>query len=124
MGRLTLNVLLSFAQFEREVAAERIRDKIAASKQKGMWMGGNPPVGYEIKDRKLIINNHEAKAALHLFERYKEIGCVSGLKKELESNHILSRRRRSKNGDTIGGGRYSRGALYAILQNPIYIGKI
>jgi site-specific DNA recombinase len=124
MGRLTLNVLLSFAQFEREVSAERIRDKIAASKQKGMWMGGNPPVGYEIKDRKLIINEDEAKTALHLFKRYKEIGCVSGLKKELDGNHILSRRRRTAKGNSVGGGRYSRGALYAILQNPIYIGKI
>ena len=124
MGRLTLNVLLSFAQFEREVSAERIRDKITASKQKGMWMGGNPPVGYEIKDRKLIVNENEAKTALHLFERYKEIGCVSGLKKELDGNHILSRRRRTAKGNSVGGGRYSRGALYAILQNPIYIGKI
>jgi site-specific DNA recombinase len=124
MGRLTLNVLLSFAQFEREVSAERIRDKIAASKQKGMWMGGNPPVGYEIKDRKLIVNEDEAKTALHLFERYKQIGCVSGLKRELDGNHILSRRRRTAKGNSVGGGRYSRGALYAILQNPIYIGKI
>lgn len=124
MGRLTLNVLLSFAQFEREVSAERIRDKIAASKQKGIWMGGNPPVGYEIKDRKLIVNKDEAKAALHLFERYKDIGCVSGLKKELDSKHILSRKRRTAKGNSVGGGRYSRGALYAILQNPIYIGKI
>lgn len=124
MGRLTLNVLLSFAQFEREVSAERIRDKISASKQKGMWMGGNPPVGYEIKDRKLIVNNEEAKGALYLFERYKDLECVSGLKKELDSNHILSRKRRTAKGNSVGGGHYSRGALYAILQNPIYIGKI
>lgn len=124
MGRLTLNVLLSFAQFEREVSAERIRDKIAASKRKGMWMGGNPPVGYEIKDRKLVVNENEAKDALYLFERYKDIGCVSGLKKELDSNHVLSRKRITAKGNSVGGGRYSRGALYAILQNPIYIGKI
>ncbi len=124
MGRLTLNVLLSFAQFEREVSAERIRDKIAASKQKGMWMGGNPPVGYEIKDRKLVVNIEEAKATLHLFERYKDTGCVSELKKELDSKHVLSRKRRTAKGNSIGGERYSRGALYAILQNPIYIGKI
>lgn len=117
-------MLLSFAQFEREVSAERIRDKIAASKQKGMWMGGNPPVGYEIKDRKLVVNKDEAKAALYLFERYKDTGCVSGLKKELDRNHILSRKRRTAKGKSVGGGRYSRGALYAILQNPIYIGKI
>lgn len=124
MGRLTLNVLLSFAQFEREVSAERIRDKIAASKKKGMWMGGNPPVGYEIKDRKLLINKQDAKIAFHLFERYKELGCVSKLKKELDSDHTLSRRRRTVKGNSVGGGRYSRGALYAILQNPIYLGKI
>lgn len=124
MGRLTLNVLLSFAQFEREVSAERIRDKIAASKQKGMWMGGNPPVGYKIKNRKLIVDKEEAKSALHLFERYKYIRCVSGLKKELDNNHILSRKRRTAKGNSVGGGRYSRGALYAILQNPTYIGKI
>ena len=124
MGRLTLNVLLSFAQFEREVSAERIRDKIAASKQKGMWMGGNPPVGYDIKDRKLVVNKDEAKAALYLFERYKDTGCVSGLKKELDSNNVLSRRRRTAKGNSVGGRRYSRGALYAILQNPIYIGEI
>jgi site-specific DNA recombinase len=124
MGRLTLNVLLSFAQFEREVSAERIRDKIAASKQKGMWMGGNPPIGYEIKERKLVVNRDEAKSALHLFERYKNIGCVSGLIRELDSNDILSRKRRTAKGNSVGGARYSRGALYAILQNPIYIGKI
>ncbi|MFA5593240.1 MAG: recombinase family protein [Micavibrio sp.] len=124
MGRLTLNVLLSFAQFEREVSAERIRDKIAASKKKGMWMGGNPPVGYEIKDRKLVVNKDEAKSALFLFEHYKNIGCVSGLKKELDSNHVLSRKRKTAKGNSVGGGCYSRGALYAILQNPIYIGKI
>jgi site-specific DNA recombinase len=124
MGRLTLNVLLSFAQFEREVSAERIRDKIAASKQKGMWMGGNPPVGYEIENRKLVVNKDEAQAALHLFERYKNTGCVSRLKKELDNNHVLSRKRRTAKGNSVGGGRYSRGALYAILQNPIYIGKI
>lgn len=101
-----------------------IRDKIAASKQKGMWMGGNPPVGYEIKDRRLVVNKDEAKIALHLFERYRALGCVSGLKKELDGNHILSRKRRTAKGNSVGGGRYSRGALYAILQNPVYIGKI
>lgn len=87
-------------------------------------MGGNPPVGYEVKDRKLIVNKDEVKIALHLFQLYKEIECVSGLKKELDRNHILSRKRRTAKGSSVGGGRYSRGALYAILQNPIYIGKI
>lgn len=124
MGRLTLNVLLSFAQFEREVSAERIRDKIAASKQKGMWMGGNPPVGYEVKERKLIVNREEVKAAQHLFERYKILGSVSNLKKELDIEAVKSRQRISKKGRIVGGSSYTRGALYAILQNPIYIGKI
>jgi len=124
MGRLTLNVLLSFAQFEREVSAERIRDKIAASKQKGMWMGGNPPVGYEVMDRKLVVKENEAKMVRYLFERYRVFGCVAELKKELDNNHILSRKRLTVNGNSVGGGRYSRGALYAILQNPVYIGKV
>ena len=87
-------------------------------------MGGNPPVGYEVKDRKLVVNKDEVKTALHLFERYKDLGCVSGLKKELDSNHILSRQRRTVKGKRVGGSPYSRGALYSILQNPIYIGKI
>ncbi len=89
-----------------------------------MWMGGNPPVGYEIKDRKLVVNKDEAKAAIYLFKRYKDTRCVSALKKELDSNQVLSRKRRTAKGNSVGGERYSRGALYAILQNPIYIGKI
>lgn len=79
---------------------------------------------YEVKDRKLIVNKDEVKTAFYLFEHYKKIGCVSGLKKELDRNHILSRKRITAKGNSVGGGRYSRGALYAILQNPIYIGKI
>ncbi len=124
MGRLTLNVLLSFAQFEREVSAERIRDKFAASKKKGMWMGGNPPIGYEVKDRKLIINKEGAKAARHLFDRYLALGCVAKLKKDLDTQGIVSRTRISRRGSKLGGKPYSRGALYSILKNPIYIGKI
>ena len=85
MGRLTLNVLLSFAQFEREVAGEQIRDKIAASKKKGMWMGGLPPLGYDIRNRKLIVNQEEAKILLHIFRRYVEIRWVRALKAELDS---------------------------------------
>lgn len=124
MGRLTLNVLLSFAQFEREVSAERIRDKFAASKKKGMWMGGNPPVGYEVKDRQLIIHREGAKLARHLFDRYLALGCVARLKQELDSQGIISLQRLSQNGKPVGGKPFSRGALYSILQNPIYIGKI
>ena len=83
MGRLTLNVLLSFAQFEREIAGERIRDKIAASKKKGMWMGGNVPLGYDVQDRKLVINPVEAETVRHIFKRYAELGSVSALQLEL-----------------------------------------
>lgn len=124
MGRLTLNVLLSFAQFEREVSAERIRDKIAASKKKGMWMGGNPPIGYEADDKKLIVNNDDAKIARRIFERYLTLGNVADLKRELDTDGIVSKERVSKRGNAIGGKPYSRGALYSILQNPIYTGKI
>ena len=124
MGRLTLNVLLSFAQFEREVSAERIRDKILASKKKGMWMGGNPPIGYEAIDKKLIVNKNHAKTATMIFKRYLALGCVAKLKKELDTNGIASNQRISKRGNVTGGKPYSRGALYSILQNPIYIGKI
>lgn len=124
MGRLTLNVLLSFAQFEREVSAERIRDKILASKKKGMWMGGNPPIGYEAIDKKLIVNKDHAKTATMIFKRYLALGCVAKLKKELDTNGTVSNQRISKRGNTTGGKPYSRGALYSILQNPIYIGKI
>jgi DNA invertase Pin-like site-specific DNA recombinase len=124
MGRLTLNVLLSFAQFEREVSAERIRDKIAASKKKGMWMGGNPPIGYEAINKKLIINQDDAKMARRIFERYLALGCVAKLKQEFDFDGITSKQRLSKRGNKMGGKLYSRGALYGILQNPIYIGKI
>ena len=83
MGRLTLNVLLSFAQFEREVTGERIRDKIAASKQRGMWMGGNPPLGYDIRDRKLVVNEPEAEQVRQIFRRYVELRSVRLLREEL-----------------------------------------
>ena len=124
MGRLTLNVLLSFAQFEREVTAERIRDKIAASKQKGMWMGGVPPLGYDTRDKKLIVNKAEAKTVRHIFGRYLQLGSVHRLKEELERGGTLSKRWATRSGKTIGGGVLLRGALYALLRNPIYIGKV
>ncbi|MDB5397352.1 MAG: putative resolvase [Rhodospirillales bacterium] len=84
MGRLTLNILLSFAQFEREVTGERIRDKIAASKRKGMWMGGVVPLGYDVKDRKLVVNEVEAETVREIFRLYQELGCVRKLKRELD----------------------------------------
>jgi site-specific DNA recombinase len=93
MGRLTLNVLLSFAQFERELAGERIRDKITASKKKGMWMGGLPSLGYDVKDRKLVVNDEEARTVLHIFRRYVQLRSVRVLQAELEEAGIRSKRR-------------------------------
>lgn len=124
MGRLTLNMLLSFAQFEREIAGERIRDKIAASKAKGMWMGGNVPLGYDIKDRKLIINQSEADTVRLIFRRYAELGSVTLLRKELAEQGIVSKRREGAGGRLSGGQKLSRGALYLMLQNRIYCGEI
>ena len=124
MGRLTLNVLLSFAQFEREVTGERIRDKIAASKRKGMWMGGRVPVGYDVKDRALIVNNKEASHVCHIFERYIALGSVAKLKQELDAQGVKSKTRISKTGKKSGNVSYSRGALYDLLQNPIHRGII
>ena len=124
MGRLTLNVLLSFAQFEREVTGERIRDKIAASKKKGMWMGGLPPLGYDVRDRKLVVNQEEAKTLLHIFKRYVELRSVRALKIELDAAGIRSKRRTFAEGSVSGGHQISRGALYLMLQNRIYRGEI
>ena len=124
MGRLTLNVLLSFAQFEREVTGERIRDKIAASKRKGMWMGGSVPLGYVARERKLFIDRAEAKRVRWLFGRYLALGCVRKLKADLDRRGFRSKVRKSGNGRVSGGAVYSRGALYRILQNPIYLGEI
>jgi site-specific DNA recombinase len=124
MGRLTLNVLLSFAQFEREVIGERIRDKIAASKQKGMWMGGVPPLGYQTQDRKLIIVDSEAEIVRFIFRRYAELGSVRLLKDELESLGIQSKLRTCASGRISGGKPFARGALYLMLQNRIYRGEI
>jgi DNA invertase Pin-like site-specific DNA recombinase len=124
MGRLTLNILLSFAQFEREVTGERIRDKIAASKRRGMWMGGNLPLGYEVRDRKLVINYAEAETVRSIYRLYRELGSVRRLKEELDRCGIRSKVRGSGRGNRSGGCSFSRGALYTILANPIYIGEI
>ncbi len=124
MGRLTLNVLLSFAQFEREVTGERIRDKIAASKRKGMWMGGTLPAGYKVCDRKLLIDAQEAAHVKRIFELYLELGCVAKLKDRLDREGLRSKARRSQGGKKSGGTAYSRGALYCLLQNPVYVGKV
>jgi site-specific DNA recombinase len=124
MGRLTLNMLLSFAQFEREIAGERIRDKIAASKAKGMWMGGNVPLGYDVMDRKLIVNETEAGTVRTIFRRYAELGSVRLLRDDLARQGIVSKRRAHASAALAGGNHFSRGALYTLLQNRIYRGEI
>jgi site-specific DNA recombinase len=123
MGRLTLNVLLSFAQFEREVTAERIRDKIAASKKKGMWMGGVVPLGYQVRDRKLIIEEAEAAIVRHLFDLYLELRSVRALVEEAEASGLRGRMTKGSVA-TVIGKPFGRGNLYHLLSNPIYLGKI
>jgi site-specific DNA recombinase len=123
MGRLTLNVLLSFAQFERELAGERIRDKFAASRRKGLWMGGTVPLGYDVRRRKLVINAEEAERVRVIYERYRALGCVTKLREELEQRGIRSKQRVLASGQVLGGGAFGRGALYHLLQNRIYLGK-
>ncbi len=127
MGRLTLNVLLSFAQFEREVTGERIRDKIAASKARGLWMGGNIPLGYdkpEDSSRILRVNDTEAEQVRHIFTRYCAIGSVHQLCDELAKQHIGPKRWLSAKGRRMGAERFSRGALYHLLRNPVCRGQI
>src|SRR5438309_1242916 len=124
MGRLTLNVLLSFAQFEREVTGERIRDKIAASKKKGMWMGGNPPLGYDAQERKLIVNPAEADTVRGIFALYLELGCVRAIKETIDRRRWTTKRFMTAAGRMQGGRPFSRGHLYRILSNPLYLGRI
>ncbi len=124
MGRLTLNVLLSFAQFEREVTAERIRDKIAASKQKGLWMGGSIPLGYDIAGRTLTINEGEAETVRTLFDLYEKHGTVRAVVAEAEQLGLRSKVRTSPNGRTTGGRLFDRGHVNYLLTNPVYAGKI
>ena len=149
MGRLTLNVLLSFAQFEREVTAERIRDKIAASKRKGLWTGGPPPLGYDVEDKALVVNEAEAETVRRLYRLYLEERSVARLKRRADAEGIVTKLRRMKDrrsgsrtqgsepqgsephgsethgSETLSGGRpFSRGNLYQLLANPLYIGKV
>jgi site-specific DNA recombinase len=124
MGRLTLNVLLSFAQFEREVTGERIRDKVAASKKKGMWMGGNIPLGYDLKDRSLVINEEEAATVREIFSIYLRLGSVFDLREELARRGIRSKYRVCSTGREVGGKDFSRGTLYHLLSSTLYIGKV
>uniref|UniRef100_UPI0035B1435C recombinase family protein n=1 Tax=Sandaracinobacter sp. TaxID=2487581 RepID=UPI0035B1435C len=124
MGRLTLNMLLSFAQFEREVTAERIRDKIAASKQRGMWMGGTPPIGYRPDGRSLAIVEEDAAIVRHIFQRYLELGTVRTLHDELIRERIRQPRRTTSAGRSFGGTSFGRAQLYNLLKNPLYVGRI
>lgn len=124
MGRLTLNVLLSFAQFEREVIAERIRDKIAQSKARGIWMGGPVPLGYDVVDRKLVPNVKEARIVEHVFQRYLAVPSVMALMEELKADGIVTKCQTMRDGSVRGGQPFVRGPLYHLLANPIYIGKI
>ena len=124
MVRLTLNVLLSFAQFERDVTGERIRDKIAASKKKGMWMGGNVPLGYDADERTLIINSAEAETVRRIFALYHELGCVHWVKDEADRLGLKTKRNTTANGSERGGKPFSRGHIYGLLSNPIYTGRI
>ena len=124
MGRLTLNMLLSFAEFEREVTGERIRDKIAASKKKSIWMGGPVPLGYEVQDRKLVVNEDETKQVRHIMGRYLALGSVPALAEELTCDGYRTKQQRRASGPQRGGCVYRRGTLYHLLSNRTYRGFI
>jgi site-specific DNA recombinase len=124
MGRLTLNVLLSFAQFEREVTSERIRDKIGASKRKGLWVGGVVPLGYQAKERKITVVEQEAKTVRHIFRRYLELGSLNLLMADLRTIGIKTKVRPLANGKPIGGIPFTRGPLAAFLRNRFYVGEV
>src|SRR4030081_2049131 len=124
MGRLTLNVLLSFAQFEREVTSERIRDKIAASKRKGLWVGGPLPLGYEMKDGKVAVVEDEAERVRLIYRRYLELGGVNALVRDLSDKDIRSKVRLRATGATHGGILLERGSLFYLLRNRFYIGEV
>ncbi|WP_461496348.1 recombinase family protein, partial [Pyruvatibacter sp.] len=124
MGRLTLNMLLSFAQFEREVTAERIRDKIAASKRKGLWMGGSVPLGYDPDGRTLTINGVEEKTIRTLYDLYEQYGTVREVKAQADVLGLRSRQRTASDGTMTGGNPFDRGHIHHILTNPIYAGRI
>jgi hypothetical protein len=124
MGRLTLNVLLSFAQFEREVTSERIRDKIAASKRKGLWVGGMAPLGYDAKDRKITVNEAEADRVRTIFRSYLKLGSLNRLMADLRQRGIVTKIRILKSGKTVGGIPFTRGSLAHLLRNRFYIGEV
>jgi DNA invertase Pin-like site-specific DNA recombinase len=123
MGRLTLNILLSFAQFEREVTGERIRDKIAASRKKGMWMGGHPPLGYDVVERKLVVNREEATLVRHIFERFLHVGSATLLMNELNAAGHTTKSWTTRNGIFRPGRPFDKGVLYKLLNNRVYLGE-
>jgi len=124
MGRLTLNVLLSFAQFERELTSERIRDKISASKRKGLWVGGMAPLGYDTKGRKIIVNEAEAERVRSIFRSYLKFGSLNRLMAELRKQGIVTKVRTLRTGETVGGIPFTRGSLAHLLRNRFYIGEV
>ncbi len=124
MGRLMLNILLSFAQFEREVTGERIRDKIAASKKKGLWMGGIPPLGYDVKDRRLVVNEREAKTVRHIFRRFVQLGSATLLVKELRLDGVTSKSWVTQSGRVREGKPIDKSLIYKMLNNRVYLGEI
>jgi site-specific DNA recombinase len=124
MGRLTLNVLLSFAQFEREVTGERIRDKIGASKRRGLWVGGMVPLGYVSRDKKLFIEEEEAERVRTIFQRYLELGSIGLLLADLRERGIVTKVRHLSDGRTVGGIPFTRGPLAYLLRNRFYIGEV
>ena len=124
MGRLTLNVLLSFAQFEREVTSERIRDKIAASKRKGLWVGGMAPLGYDTQDRKITVNEAEAERVRTIFDSYLKLGSLNLLMADLRKRGHRHQGANIKTGETVGGIPFTRDPLAHILRNRFYIGEV
>ena len=123
MGRLTLNILLSFAQFEREVTGERIRDKFAASRRKGMWMGGNPPLGYNIVDRRLVVNESERRLVVDIFEGFVRTNSATRLVRELRERGAVGKRWVSTRGNEIGGRLLDKGSVHRVLTNRVYLGE-
>src|ERR1700716_296690 len=124
MGRLTLNILLSFAQFEREVTSERIRDKIAASKRRGLWVGGMVPLGYDAKDRKIWVNEEEAERVRIIFRRYLELGSLAPLMADLRRQGVVTKLRTLKSGKTVAGVPFTRGGMSYLLRNRFYLGEV
>ena len=124
MGRLTLNVLLSFAQFERELSSERVRDKVAASRRKGKWTGGSVPLGYDAIDKKLIVNKAEAENVRKIFTRYLELGTILKLQDDLKAKRIFSKSRPELKKGSKGGVPFTYGSLAYLLRNRIYRGEM